>query len=152
MVKQVTRLIHRFLELHILELQNNTISIASRYLMNYDMYIKVLNILNSYTKCIETYIDKASITDGENTPPFVIIGSTVELLDISSQEKRSLLITEAVDGSMENVMGASTQTVSFLSDIGRTLLLKEEGQSVEIQTTEGESAFRINRINYHLIL
>lgn len=152
MITQVTKEIHKFLELHVLELQNNKISIASRYLMNYEKYIKVLSSLNSYIKTIESYIDEVSINDGEHIAPFVIIGSAVDVQDMLTQEKRSIIITETGDGGNEDCFAACDENVSFLSDIGRKLLFKEAGQSILIKRPEIELNWRIDRISYYLNL
>ena len=152
MTLQVTKEIHKFLELHVLEMQNNKISIASRYLMDYEKYIKVLNTLNSYIKVLETYIDDVCLREGEHTPPFVIIGSTVDVQDMSTQEKRILFITLTDDEGKEECFEACDETVSFLSDIGRKLLFKEVGQSISVKGPEGELNLGIDRISYYLNL
>ena len=152
MITQVTKEIHRFLELHILDLQNDKISIASSYLMNYEKYVKVLHLLNSYIKNIEAFIDEVNIQDGEHKPPFVIIGSTVEIEDSSSHETRRLTITVTEGSAQADDAPGSGEPVSFLSDTGIRLLLREEGQSVTIKGRENETEIKIVSISYPLNL
>lgn len=150
MIKRVTREIHKFLELHVLDLQNNKINIANRYLKDYEKYIKVLNFLNSYIKTVEKYIDEADIAGFEQIPPFVIIGSTVELQDISSRKKRTFIITESDECNTYDA--DSYDNVSFISDFGESLLFKEVGQILTIKQPDNERIIKIEKITYDLNL
>ncbi len=149
MTRYVTKEMNRFLELHALELQINKIRIVNRYLADYEKYMQVLNFLNSYIGTIEKYIHKAYITNGEQVPLFVIIGSIVEIQDISTQKKHILMIKKPDVEYATTVENSSYEDVPFLSATGRSLLFKEVGQDLILYEGEAnEFIGKIERIDY----
>jgi transcription elongation GreA/GreB family factor len=149
----LTKEIHRFLELHTLELQNSKISIANRYLTDYEKYIKVLNFLNSYIGTIEKYIDKAGIEAGEHSAPFVIIGSTVEVEDLATQKKHTVMVEKPDADYATAGPDSGCEYAPFLSAASLSLLFKETGQQLTLQDgEENEYTGRIERIDYNLNL
>lgn len=118
--------------------------------MDYEKYTAALKILNDYLHSLEDNVNKASIVDGESEPPFVIIGSTVEVRE-SSGRALSFTVMLPGNGSPGGLKGGS-QHVSCLGACGRTLLLKQLGEKVAFETAEGKVTGVIERIIYDMKL
>ncbi len=145
----VTNEIHRFLQFHALEMQDNKIKIANRYLANYEEYIRVLSFLNSYIKTVEKALDLLDISIGEHIPPFVIIGSKVELKDANAERKYVFLTDESGEYAP---VSAPCEAVPFHSGLGKELLFKEVGYTIKTEKGGNEFMGTIEQISYDLIL
>lgn len=152
MITSVTNEIHRFLQLHAQELQDDKISLANRYLTDYEKYMQVINFVNNYTKTLEKCIDRLDISPGEHVPPFVIIGSMVEVQDALTQKQRMLIISEPGSEPPSAAENVQYETISFLSDLGKSLLFKAVGQNLKIEEDGMACIGTIERINYNLNL
>ncbi|MGI5849343.1 MAG: hypothetical protein ACOX8Q_04675 [Christensenellales bacterium] len=152
MAKQITKEIYNFLVLHILEMRNQKINIANQYSIDYEKYIEVLEFLNSYIISIEEFLDKAKIVTGDHIPPFVIIGSIVDVADTISKTSRSLMIMAPGSHTVYDETKDGCEMVSCFSDIGRSMLLQEEGHSLTIKKPGGSIYRKIQRITYDLKL
>lgn len=152
MITSVTKEIHKFLQLHTLELQDHKISLANRYLTDYEKYMQVINYINYYTKTLEQYIDYFDISPGEHVPPFVIIGSIVAVRDALTQKQRMLIIIEPGAEPPATAEKVQYESISFLSDLGSSLLFKVVGQNFKIVEDGNEYIGTIERISYNLNL
>lgn len=141
----VTREIYNYFVTHILDMQKNKMRMISRYSMDYDKYTAALDILNDYIHCIEDCVNKASVTE-KNESLFVIIGSTVDIRDYSGR-LHSFTVVSPGNGSLNGLKNGSRE-VSCLGACGRALLLKEQGQEVAFEHPEGRIAGVIERIQY----
>lgn len=74
--------------------------------------------------------------------PFVTIGSEVEVLDLELGINEKYTIIAPFQNSLAN------NGASYLSPIGRALLLKKEGANVEVKTPGGLLGFKIKEINF----
>jgi transcription elongation factor GreA len=71
--------------------------------------------------------------------PVIIVNCSTEVLDLKTKETVSYRIVSPYDKM-------KTGDVSFLSPIGRSLLLKEVGDEVAISTPEGKHKYRVQSI------
>jgi transcription elongation GreA/GreB family factor len=146
MNRQITKEVYNYLALHMKEIQSRKISMVRQFSMDYDKYVKVLGFLNKYIKNLEVYIDNAEVAKGESKPPFVTIGSVVDIKD-SSRRSRSYIITGAgTEGTYESSGGC--EAVYWFSELGMQLLLKEAGQ--EIRLEKGKATGTITGIRYDM--
>ncbi len=125
----MTKEIYNYLVMHILDMQKNKIKIISRYSMDYEKYTTALDILNGYIRSVENCINKAYIAKGDHKAPLVIIGSTVGIRDASGQMQYYTVTTPDMTSS---VSGGVSRAVSCFGGLGRELLLKEEGEQIEL--------------------
>jgi transcription elongation factor GreA len=71
--------------------------------------------------------------------PVIIVNCRTEVLDLKTKEPVSYRIVSPYDNM-------KTGDVSFLSPIGRSLLLKEVGDEIAISTPEGKHKYKIQSI------
>jgi transcription elongation GreA/GreB family factor len=135
--------------MHVIDMQKNKMSIVKRYSMDYDKYTAALDLLNGYIHDVEDYLDNASVTDGEQEAPFVIIGSAVDILEKASGRVQTFTI---VPPGRNGLSKSGSQVVSCFCSFGRALLLKKEGHEISIEETGGRAAGVIQRIRYDLKL
>ncbi len=146
MNRQITKEVYSYLALHMKDIQNRKIAMVRQYSMDYDKYVKVLGFLNRYIKSLEMYIDNAVVVEGESKPPFVTIGSVVDIKD-SSRRSRSYIITGTGTASTYEA-SSGCEALSCFSELGMQLLLKEAGQ--EIRLDKGRATGIISGIRYDM--
>ena len=95
-------------------------------------------------KEIEGKLGNAQVIDVTkvNAGGKVVFGSTVHLLDISSDEK----ITYQIVGDDEADIKANR--ISFGSPVGKTLIGKMEGDDVDVTTPSGIKEYEILKVEY----
>lgn len=147
MNRQITKEVYNFLALHMKDIQTRKMTMVRQYSMDYDKYVKLLSFLNRYIKNIEVYLDNAVVADGESAPPFVTIGSIVDVKD-SSRRTRSFIIT-AVGTSSTYEASSGCEAVSCFSELGMQLLFKEPGQEIKLEK-QGGSLGTISAIRYDM--
>lgn len=100
---------------------------------------------DNYITNINNFIKNITVVDGKgNDLPFVMIGSTVEILDLSSKKIYNYRI---VPPFKNNIGG---DDVSFLSPVGKALLLKKVNEKVKVSTPAGIFCFQIKSIGFPL--
>jgi len=101
------------------------------------------HLISTYIKEVENYISKAEVKDtiGEDCP-FVIIGSIVEVEDLTYNETEKFQVVSP----FINKLSSNWDCASYLSPLGKALLLKRVNEKVEIETPAGKSAYRIKSI------
>ncbi len=98
-------------------------------------------LFEDYIKHIGQLIENASVSQTEDSKvPFVTIGSEVEIQDLSCQEVFKYRIVHPLN---DQIKGGD---VSYLSPIGRSLLLKKLGDEVEVKAPGGVYNYRIKSI------
>lgn len=98
-------------------------------------------VLDNYIAKID-FLVKNNISVGENTDnsfPFVIINSEVEVQDMETNEIINFRIISPFNNKDIN-------DVSYLSPVGRSLLLKGVGDEVAIDTPGGKLSYKIQSI------
>lgn len=100
-------------------------------------------LISNYISGIEDYINNVEIQEGEDLNcPFVIIGSTVEVEDLTYNEvEKFQIISPFIDKSNIN-----SDCASYLSPFGSALLLKGVGEKVEIDAPAGKNVYMIKGI------
>ncbi len=95
-------------------------------------------------KEIEGKLGNAQVIDvtSLNAGGKVVFGSTVHLLDISSDEK----ITYQIVGDDE--ADIKSNRISFGSPVGKTLIGKMEGDDVDVTTPSGIKEYEILKVEY----
>ncbi len=99
-------------------------------------------IMELYTLELSELIEFATQIESDNTSvPFIVIGSDVKVRDLDSNELSIYHITTS------EVYQAGENDVTLLSPIGKALLMKEAGVSVDIKIPSGMIHYRIESIN-----
>lgn len=102
------------------------------------------SLLHAYIKKIEEVVCKAEVLDNETDRcPYIIIGSIVQLENIDYNEIETYHIMSPFGrGTYSHIDSAS-----FLSPMGKALLLKEVEDEVSIENPMGQSKYIIKSIN-----
>lgn len=102
------------------------------------------NLLSAYMEMIEQYINSAKIADNvEDTCPFIIIGSIVEIENLDD----SGIETYQIVSPFESSMHSGIDSASFLSPFGRELILKRRMDKVTIENSAGQYNYVVRSIN-----
>ncbi|WHH58706.1 GreA/GreB family elongation factor [Petroclostridium sp. X23] len=100
-----------------------------------------VELLTEYIKKLNTTLKNITFREKcDNYFPFVIIGSEVEIQDIDDGEAYKYRIVAPTERDIEN------DYISFLSPVGRALLLKEKDETVVVNTPNGVYRYRIKSI------
>lgn len=99
-------------------------------------------IMELYTLELRELIEYAAQIESDDTAvPFVVIGSDVKVRDLDSNELNIYHITTP------EIYQAGENDVTLLSPIGKVLLMKEAGVSVDIRIPSGMIHYRIESIS-----
>lgn len=98
------------------------------------------HFMDSYLKRIKDVFGNKTVN--EDDMPFVTISSVVTVMDEKEGERMAFKIVSPNDASStEDVVLAS-----YLSKVGRAMLLKAKNESVEVHTPQGVFYYRIESI------
>ncbi|QDF28331.1 transcription elongation factor GreA [Halarcobacter anaerophilus] len=102
-----------------------------------------LALIDAQIAELGSIISKAIIIDPESLPhDKVSFGSTVELLDVDTEEE----FTYAIVGGVES--NADKGLISFNSPLAKQLLGKEEGDEVTTTLPGGQKTFELLSVSY----
>ncbi|QKF81356.1 transcription elongation factor GreA [Halarcobacter ebronensis] len=102
-----------------------------------------LALIDAQIAELGSIISKAIIIDPESLPHNkVSFGSTVELLDVDTEEE----FTYAIVGGVES--NADKGMISFNSPLAKQLLGKEEGDEITAKLPGGERTYEILSVTY----
>lgn len=99
-------------------------------------------LINDYICKLEDYIPNIEIKEADKGIPFVIIGSVVELEDLRCNEIERLQIISP----FTNKANTNLDCASYLSPLGKEVLLKNIGDKLEIETPSGCIEYQIKGI------
>lgn len=99
------------------------------------------NILVEYINKLDQLVKQVKIAETSvNSLPFVIIGSEVEVQDLDNQETFVFRLVGPTQGS------TCEGDVSYLSPVGKSLLLKNKGDEVTVRAPGGLFHYKITSI------
>ncbi|TLP40737.1 transcription elongation factor GreA [Arcobacter arenosus] len=102
-----------------------------------------LALIDAQIAELGSIISKAVIIDPESLPhDRISFGSTVELLDVDTEEEFIYAIVGGVESNADNGL------ISFNSPLAKQLLGKEEGDEVEATLPGGKKTFEILNVTY----
>ncbi len=132
------------LVIHLVDIEEEKDRIVNEYYPNITYERDSFNqLIGNYIVYIEDYISKAKVDKTvSDLCPFVTIGSIVEIEDMEYCETEKLKIVSP----FINKVGMKCNCASFLSPMGRSLLLKEVNDMVEISTPIGKCIYKIKSI------
>jgi len=102
------------------------------------------DFINGYIRKVEECINNAKVVENyKKFCPFVIIGSIVELENLNDREIEKYHIVFP----FENNPDSEIDFASFLSPVGKALLLKKVKDKITIQNPMGKLTYSIKSIN-----
>lgn len=90
---------------------------------------------------ITEILNKHVIIDGNGHKDIIDLGSTIEVNDLESNEKRKYLLVSFVESDPEN------NKISDESPMGRALLGKKTGEEIQVKTPQAIIRLRILKIS-----
>ncbi len=101
----------------------------------------ILQLAAEYVKKFNKALEHVTFQEqSEKHFPFVVIGSEVEIQDIDHDETFKYKIVAPSERDIVN------DYISFLSPVGMALLMKEEGETVAVNTPGGVYRYRVKSI------
>ncbi len=101
-------------------------------------------LIAKYINELNAVMGKISVSaDSGNIFPFVIIGSEVTIKDLDDQETYQYCI------SLPYQKDTRKRYISYMSPVGRALLLKRTGEQVSVQIPNGISRYQIESIRLY---
>ncbi len=98
-------------------------------------------LLKDYIKQVDDLIRKVKKSSkAGNKLPFVTIGSEVEIQNLSNNETYKYRIIAPFRGSVKD------GNISYLSPVGKSLLLRKVGEEVEVEAPGGIFRYKIKSI------
>ena len=107
---------------------------------------------HQYESFVEGYVKKICDVYGEavldeNDLPFVTITSRVTVFDEREGERLTFKIISPNDDSPADFSSEDVIVASYLSKIGKAMLLKAKNERVEVHTPQGGYCYRIENIS-----
>ncbi|AUS96672.1 hypothetical protein CDQ84_18580 [Clostridium thermosuccinogenes] len=127
---------------HLIRLEENKNRLIDEYYPEIgDERDKFIDFLSEYVNKIDGVVEDIRISDeADNEFPFVIIGSEVEIHDVDENEVFRYKLVTPYERDIAN------GHISFLSPMGKSLLLKKKGEDVSVKTPSGIYRYRIKKI------
>jgi transcription elongation factor GreA len=127
---------------NMVEIEDGLQKILNEYYPNYTKERDdFTDFIKHYISELDKNIKYLSIIDkAENKFPFVIIGSEVEIEDMDEGDVYKYHIVNPHTRDITN------DYISFLSPVGMALLLKKQGEIVNVNTPSGTYRYRIKTI------
>lgn len=135
-----------FLARHLAGIENEKDVVLKEFYPNVSAEsIKFEQFIADYIKSIENYIQNAQASENNSMQiPFVIIGSTVDIQDIDDQTVKTVrIVSPFLNQGQVNYTFAS-----YLSPLGRELLLKRKGERIKVKLPAGYSHYLIKDIRF----
>jgi len=98
--------------------------------------------LDEYIAKVNFLIKNAVTSESENNFPFVTIGSKVKIKDLESGETEELRLVNPIQTSIED------NSISYLSPVGKALILKKVNDIVEVTAPGGMFRYKIEAIEF----
>jgi transcription elongation factor GreA len=129
---------------HLVDIEEEKDRIMGEYYPNVtDERDKFKQLISTYINEIEEYLSNSKVKDNISRDfPFVTIGSIVEIEDLTYKETEKLTIVSP----FINKASMNLNCASYLSPMGKTLLLKKVEDRVVIETPAGKSTYIIKSI------
>lgn len=145
--EDISKSMHEFLIEHLTEIEEEKLRVIEEYYPeDTDEKFQFETMINIYTKKIKKLVaETARKPLPEYQLPFVTIDSVVEVEDLDYDEIEKFQIVSPFNPKSE---GNKWNYASYLSPIGRSLLLKKKGDNVKISIPNGIIRFKIKSINF----
>ncbi|NLC38303.1 MAG: GreA/GreB family elongation factor [Clostridia bacterium] len=126
------------------ELEERKIQILEEYFPEaFSERAQLKALFDDYIGHLQSLIKNSRITSqAADQPPFVLVGSEVEVIDLADDRLESFVIVAPFQDTIEGNMA------SFLSPIGKALLLKKVGDTVTVHAPGGTFQYKINSIKF----
>jgi len=137
---------YKYLIEHMVNIEDEKINVINEFYPEETIEkIEYENLINDYIAKIEAFLKKASNNNQTDLHlPFITIGSIVEIMEADSGE----LITIQVVSPFFNKTAIEVDCASFLSPVGRALLLKKVNDKVKVLTPIGEFNYTVKSIKH----
>ncbi|NPV28396.1 MAG: GreA/GreB family elongation factor [Firmicutes bacterium] len=100
-------------------------------------------LIDNYIKHVESLLKKAHKSETASASlPFVTIGSEVEIQDLSTQEVHRFRLVAPFS------TGVGGGDISYISPVGKALLLKRVGDEVTVNAPAGVFRYKIKSIKW----
>jgi transcription elongation factor GreA len=100
-------------------------------------------LFDDYVMKVDNLVRNASISEEQHDMfPFVTIGSRVEVEDAESKESYEFRIVTPYESTVEK------GDISYLSPVGKSLLLKKAGERTEVNAPGGTYCYKIKAIKH----
>ncbi|NLZ92472.1 MAG: GreA/GreB family elongation factor [Firmicutes bacterium] len=100
------------------------------------------NLIDNYVNGVKQFIQEAEKASNVTEAPFVFIGCTVQVKDVNSGEIMEFHVVDPLQGRVED------DNVSYLSPVGRALLLKKVDDEIKVKTPGGNVHYKILAIKF----
>ncbi|NLY44356.1 MAG: GreA/GreB family elongation factor [Clostridiaceae bacterium] len=140
----LSKAVFEMLVKHLVEIEEEKEQILGKYYPDTTEERELfIDLIDNYIGKIEEFIYKAKVKkDAEEACPFVIIGSTVEIEDMHCNEiERYKIISPFESNSNVNI-----DLASYLSPMGKALLLKKVNDIVLVETPMGQFTYIVRSI------
>lgn len=98
-------------------------------------------VLNDYVKWMDNMIKQVAIDEeASNEFPYVVIGSEVSVEDVGSKEKYSYKLVSPLNNKV------NSSEVSFLSPMGKAMLLKKVDDVFIVKAPGGNFEYRVKAV------
>lgn len=138
----LTKLAFEDLLKNLVDLEEGYKEIINEFYPNHSVErIYFIELLTEYIKELNGALKQVSFEEkSKNCFPFVIIGNKVEITDIDNGQTYKYHIVGPGERNIEN------DCISFLSPVGKSLLLREKGETISVGTPPGVYRYRIKSI------
>jgi transcription elongation factor GreA len=145
MSKAISKKVFEVLVKHLVDVEESSVLLLDKYYPELTKEREAfVSMLEAYTQRIERLIQDSIVKDDlEDSCPFVIIGSIVELenLEDGSIEKYQIV------SPFETIINYDLDHASVLSPVGKALLLKETMDEIKFENAIEQSIYNIKSIN-----
>lgn len=146
--RNVSRKTREHLVKHLLWVEEEREHVLETYYFNEpERRDELRSFLVDYAQHIEDFVQDINLDESlEASLPFSVIGSLVEVEDVANDERISFHIISPFSSNQE--IDESENFASYLSPVGKALLLKEPGDQVIVETPSMIQEYRIKSFRF----
>ncbi|HHV98149.1 MAG TPA: GreA/GreB family elongation factor [Clostridiaceae bacterium] len=137
---------YNFLVQHLVNIEDEKANVINEFYPDETKEKKEFeNLMDDYISSIESFLRKASNNNqAEFQLPFITIGSIVEIMEVDSGELSTIQVVSPFFGKTT----FDADCASYLSPVGRALLLKKVNDKVNVSTPIGEFTYTVKSIKH----
>ncbi len=134
---------HENLIQHLVNIEDTKTQLIDNYFPGVSVQrTEAIEMLDNYITQLDNLLQQVQVAENANPQfPMIVVGSSITVRDLDTQETFTLRITPPFQDKFEN------DDVSILSPVGKALLTKKVGDEARIKTPGGAIRYLVESIN-----
>jgi transcription elongation factor GreA len=146
---ELSKSTHEYLVNHLPQLNEQKMALLNDISSTYapgapvDDSAEISNFLDHYAHTVQSLLDQAEVLDDEHKPlPMTFIGCDIKVREVDSNQTHVFRVVSPYETR------PTAGHISYLSPLGRNLLLKKPGETLEVKAPGGTVRYAILSVDH----